>query len=76
MTTKNTVCYYGLHIGCVNAYDPNCRKCAERLTNAVNQVLGPTAPNNAETHFSDGKKLQIVPIVQVPHSYGFESRLR
>jgi len=78
METKNTVCYYGLHFGCVNAFDPNCRKCAERLTSAVNHVLRPTTPNNAKTHFNNGKKLQIMPIVQAPYSYsiGCESKLR
>ena len=64
METKNAACYYGLHIGCVNTYnDPNCRKCAERLTKAVHQVLRPTAPNNAETHFNDGKTLLMMSIV-------------
>jgi hypothetical protein len=30
-------CYYGVHFGCLCAgRDPNCRRCAERLTNAVN----------------------------------------
>ncbi|MGB8311764.1 MAG: hypothetical protein WCE81_07870 [Halobacteriota archaeon] len=56
METKSTACYYGLHFGCVNTFNnPDCRKCAERLTNAVNQVLRPTASNNVETHFNNGK---------------------
>ena len=42
MEAKNTACYYGLHFGCVNTFnDPNCTNCAERLTDAVNQVLRP-----------------------------------
>ncbi|MGZ7132138.1 MAG: hypothetical protein ACXVH6_02015 [Halobacteriota archaeon] len=33
-------CYYGVHFGCLCAdCDPNCRRCAERLTNAVNYAL-------------------------------------
>lgn len=49
MTMKNTGCYYGLHFGCINTFnDPNCRKCAERLTNAVDQVLRPTATRASE----------------------------
>jgi hypothetical protein len=40
MVTKNSGCYYGFHFGCLNAArDPNCDRCAERLTNAVNYVL-------------------------------------
>ncbi|MGZ4853450.1 MAG: hypothetical protein ACXV3D_09745 [Halobacteriota archaeon] len=35
-------CYYGVHFGCLCAdCDPNCRRCAERLTNAVNYALHP-----------------------------------
>jgi hypothetical protein len=42
MVTKNSGCYYGVHFGCLNAArDPNCDRCAERLTNAVNYVLHP-----------------------------------
>jgi hypothetical protein len=37
MVTKTSGCYYGAHFGCLNvARDPNCDRCAERLTNAVN----------------------------------------
>jgi hypothetical protein len=37
MATINTACYYGLHFGCVNALlNPDCRRCAERLTHVVN----------------------------------------
>jgi hypothetical protein len=36
MVINNNVCYYGQHIGCPYANDPNCRRCAERLTHAVN----------------------------------------
>jgi hypothetical protein len=41
MIATNGACYYGCHVGCVNVNDPNCRRCAERLTNAVNHVLHP-----------------------------------
>ena len=42
MVTKNSGCYYGVHFGCLcAARDPNCCRCAERLTNAVNIVLHP-----------------------------------
>ncbi len=42
MVTKNSGCYYGVHFGCLcAARDPNCCRCAERLTNAVNYVLHP-----------------------------------
>ncbi|MGZ4924592.1 MAG: hypothetical protein ACXV5H_11680 [Halobacteriota archaeon] len=40
MTPGNT-CYYGRHIGCPNADDPNCRRCAERLTKAVHVLNVP-----------------------------------
>jgi hypothetical protein len=40
MVTKNSGCYYGVHFGCLNvALDAHCRRCAQRLTNAVNYVL-------------------------------------
>ncbi|MGA7076601.1 MAG: hypothetical protein WBZ42_08695 [Halobacteriota archaeon] len=40
MVTKDTGCYYGVHFGCLcAARDPNCRRCAERLTNAMNYSL-------------------------------------
>ncbi len=48
MIAKNSACYYGRHVGCVNVNDPNCRRCAERLTNAVNQVVRPTMQKNYE----------------------------
>jgi hypothetical protein len=33
-------CYYGVHFGCLYAArDPNCRRCAERLSNAVKYEL-------------------------------------
>ena len=42
MATRSSGCYYGVHFGCLcAARDPNCRRCAERLTNAVNYVLHP-----------------------------------
>jgi hypothetical protein len=48
-TIKKGACWYGLHFGCINANDPNCTKYAERLTNAVNSVLRPTAPAWAQS---------------------------
>ena len=35
MAQSDNVCYYGRHIGCPYADDPTCRRCAERLTHAV-----------------------------------------
>ena len=35
MAQSNNVCYYGRHIGCPYADDPTCRRCAVRLTHAV-----------------------------------------
>jgi len=33
-------CYYGVHFGCLCVTrDSNCRRCAERLTNAVKYGL-------------------------------------
>jgi hypothetical protein len=53
MATKNTACYYGLHFGCINTFnDPNCRQCAERLTNAVNHVLCPAATSKSKNIFN------------------------
>jgi hypothetical protein len=47
LTTKNGARPYGLRFGCVNTTnDPNCNKCAERLANALNSVLRPTAQKN------------------------------
>ncbi len=39
MATNTNVCYYGRHIGCLNADDPECRGCAERLTKIVQREL-------------------------------------
>ena len=44
MAKSNNVCYYGRHIGCLNADDPMCRLCAERLTRAVEWELHRAAP--------------------------------
>ena len=38
MTRNKNVCYYGLHVGCLNATSPDCRTCAEHLTHAVNHM--------------------------------------
>jgi methylphosphotriester-DNA--protein-cysteine methyltransferase len=35
MDLENNVCFYALHIGCLNANDPNCKRCAESLKTAV-----------------------------------------
>jgi len=35
MDLENSVCYYALHIGCLNANDPNCKRCTEGLKTAV-----------------------------------------
>jgi hypothetical protein len=44
---KNGACLYGLRFGCENTTnDPNCNKCAERIANAVNRVLRPSAQNS------------------------------
>jgi hypothetical protein len=56
MIAKNSVCYYGRHVGCVNVNDPNCRRCAERLTDAVNQVVRPTMQKNQATASCGNKR--------------------
>ncbi len=39
---KHGACMYGLRFGCVNTTnDPHCTKCAERLADAVQNVLRP-----------------------------------
>jgi hypothetical protein len=59
MAIQNTACYYGRHFGCMTMLqDPNCRRCADRLTHAVNagsfprsaNQLHETAMSNVETH--------------------------
>ncbi len=49
MIAEDNACYYGRHVGCVNVNDPNCRRCAEGLTNAVNQLFRPTRQKNQAT---------------------------
>lgn len=39
MDLENHVCFYALHIGCLNANDQNCKMCTEGLKSAVNQTL-------------------------------------
>jgi hypothetical protein len=39
MDLENSVCCYALHIGCLNANDPNCKRCMEGLKTAVTQTL-------------------------------------
>ncbi len=53
MTTKQNVCYYGLHIGCLNATSPDCRTCAEHLTHAVTYVAREATTLRVGTH-NDG----------------------
>jgi len=50
MTPENSVCYYGLRVGCPSTANPECRLCAERLTHAVNQVLRSMTTTGAGTH--------------------------
>jgi hypothetical protein len=50
MTTENSVCYYGLRVGCPGASNPSCRMCANRLTHAVNEMLRSTAGRDARTN--------------------------
>ncbi len=63
MTTRNGICYYGRHIGCLYTDNPTCRACAKRLTKAVERELhravyaaddvAPANPwfnNNVEAH--------------------------
>ena len=57
MTPENNACYYGLRIGCPNATNPDCRLCAERLTQAVNQVLRSMEVSNAGTRNTTNESL-------------------
>ena len=42
MVTRIRCADHAAHFGCLNAAsEPNCRMCAQRLTNAVNYVLHP-----------------------------------
>jgi hypothetical protein len=54
MRTRNTTCYYGLLVDCLKASNyPDCRLCAERLVNAMTELLRPastdTGANGAES---------------------------
>jgi hypothetical protein len=40
MKQERNVCYYGLRVGCPNATLPDCRTCANRLTRAIDRLLG------------------------------------
>jgi hypothetical protein len=53
MATNKNVCYYGLHIGCLNTNNPNCRTCAVHLTHAVNYIAHEATTYSAGTH-NDG----------------------
>jgi hypothetical protein len=57
MMMSEQVCYYGLHIGCPNATNPNCQLCAKRLTRAVNQMLRSVPTSDAETNRSAGASI-------------------
>lgn len=75
MATKNTACYYGLHFGCLNTFNkPDCTKCAERLTNAVNQVLRPAATSES-THFFDSASPHRSDIAAMVSERSFKSPL-
>lgn len=39
-TTKETGCYYSVHFGCLcSERDSSCKRCGERLANAVTYAL-------------------------------------
>jgi hypothetical protein len=47
----NLGCNYGVHFGSLcAARDPNCHRCAKRLTNAVNYALYPGANDANASH--------------------------
>jgi len=61
MAIQNTACYYGRHFGCVTMLqNPDCRRCADRLTHAVNagslthsaNQLHETAMSSAGAHLN------------------------
>jgi len=52
MNPEHDVCYYGLRVGCPNATLADCRTCADRLTRAVDQLVGSTASNDGEANYS------------------------
>lgn len=64
MAIQNTACYYGRHFGCVTMIrNPDCTRCADRLTHAVNvgsltnsaNQLHETAMSSAEAHLNTAK---------------------
>ena len=68
MATNKNVCYYGLHIGCLNANNPNCRTCAEHLTRAehlnraVNYIAHEATTSSVGAHnggANDGARYQL-----------------
>ena len=63
---SNNVCYYGQHIGCPYANDPNCRRCAERLPHAVNYMGLPTLGNGEFAGV--GQSRPVLPFVEANHS--------
>ncbi len=55
MAPSNDICYYGLHFGCLNAlHDTECKRCAERLTHAVQSVLHPAQERKERSEISKG----------------------
>ncbi|MGA7075435.1 MAG: hypothetical protein WBZ42_02660 [Halobacteriota archaeon] len=62
MATNKNLCYYGLHIGCLNANNPNCRTCAEHLTHAVNYIAHEATTCSVGAHndgANDGARYQL-----------------
>jgi len=67
MAIQNAACYYGRHFGCVTMLqNSDCRRCADRLTHAVNaghvmnnaNQLHETAMNGARAHSNTPKLRQ------------------
>ena len=64
MAIQNTICYYGRHFGCVTMLqNSDCRRCADRLTDAVSaghlkhnaNQLHETAMSSARPHLYASK---------------------
>ena len=57
MAIQNTACYYGRHFGCVTMLqNPDCRRCSDRLTHAVNAGRLPSSANQLhETAMSSAR---------------------
>jgi len=81
MAIPNTACYYGRHFGCVTMLqNPDCRRCADRLTHAVNagllmhnaSQLHETAMSNAGAHLHASKLRKEHITVKYPLPYRAE----